>query len=202
MEALQDLQDKKSATLQALQALRNKKSQTFQPLLALPNVISRTFRPAFLLQYLLAFAHCHPPCFQTTTPPSQFPLPTNTELKIRMFFFLKVAQNAPKSAKMKANTGSQLIFFDKNEYLGCRVKIFAYICALIAIDIPLKKDCLLPIYFRSNVWGKDQPPPIFQHKALLTKRKARVGRTSLRLFSPPFICLHLVSFPSAPPLDR
>ncbi len=47
MEALQDLQDKKSATLQALQALRNKKSQTFQPLQALPNVISRTFRPAF-----------------------------------------------------------------------------------------------------------------------------------------------------------
>ena len=82
MEALQDLQDKKSATLQALQALRNKKSQTFQPLLALPNVISRTFRPAFLLQYLLAFAHCHLPCFRTTTPPSQFPTPTNTELKI------------------------------------------------------------------------------------------------------------------------
>lgn len=68
MEALQDLQDKKSATLQALQAL--------------PNVISRTFRPAFRLQYLLAFAHCHPPCFRTTTPPSQFPTPTNTELKI------------------------------------------------------------------------------------------------------------------------
>lgn len=84
-----------------------------------------------------------------------------------MFFFPKVAQNAPKSAKMKANTGSKLIFFDKNEYLGCRVKIFAYICALIAIDIPLKKDCLLPNYFRSNVWGKDQPPHRFPTQSTL-----------------------------------
>lgn len=115
-----------------------------------------------------------------------------------MFFFLKVAQNAPKSAKMKANTGSQLIFFDKNEYLGCRVKIFAYICALIAIDIPLEKDCLLPIYFRSNVLGKDQPPPIFQHKALLTKRRARVGRTSSVCFHRPLSVYIL--FPSRLPL--
>lgn len=85
MEALQDLQDKKSATLQALQALRNKKSQTFQPLQALPNVISRTFRPAFLLQYLLAFAHCHLPCFRTTTPPSQFPTQQTQSLRFECF---------------------------------------------------------------------------------------------------------------------
>lgn len=85
MEALQDLQDKKSATLQALQALRNKKSQTFLPLQALPNVISRTFRPAFLLQYLLAFAHCHLPCFRTTTPPSQFPTQQTQSLRFECF---------------------------------------------------------------------------------------------------------------------
>lgn len=35
------------------------------------------------------------------------------------------------------------------------MKIFTYICALIAIDISLKKDYLLPIDLRSNVWGKD-----------------------------------------------
>ena len=84
-----------------------------------------------------------------------------------MFFFLKVAQNAPKSAKMKANTGSQLIFFDKNEYLGCRVKIFAYICALIAIDIPLKKDFVASDLLQKQRLGKGSTSTYFPTQSTL-----------------------------------